>query len=113
MAHMPATNPIDWNYSIWLLAISMAVGGGFINWIAYVKSTENHVFSIFELMGELFTSGIIGVGVFMVAQTLGQDIGVSAALAGIGGHMATRLLFLVERLITGKLGGGNRHGNGE
>ena len=99
---MPSPSPIDWNYSTWLLAVGMAIGGGLINWFSHVKSIKDHVFSIFELMGELFTSGLIGVGVFMVAEALNQDIAICAALAGIGGHMATRLLFLVERIITGQ-----------
>ena len=86
----------------WLLALCMAVGGGVVNWMGQTRNTENSVFSVFELMGELFTSGFIGVGVFMVAETLNQDIGICAALAGIGGHMATRLLFLIERFIAGK-----------
>ena len=30
-------------------------------------------------------------------------MGVSAACAGIGGHMATRFLFLVERIIESRL----------
>lgn len=110
---MPTNNPIDWNYSTWLLAIFMAVGGGFINWIGHVKSVENHVFSIFELLGELFTSGLIGVGVFMVSETLNQNIGISAALAGIGGHMATRLLFLIERYITGQIDKELNHDSGK
>ena len=109
---MPVNNPIDWNYSTWLLAIAMAVGGGLINWLAHVKNTENHVFSIFELMGELFTSAFIGVGVFMVAQALNQEIAICAALAGVGGHMATRLLFLIERVITGKFDKENHHDSG-
>ena len=35
----------------------------------------------------------------MVAQSLDQPLGLCAALAGVGGHMATRLLFAVEKWI--------------
>jgi hypothetical protein len=39
----------------------------------------------------------------MFIDSLNQPMGLSAASAGIGGHMATRFLFLVERRIEKKL----------
>ena len=95
-------NPLEWTYTTWLLGLCMAIGGGLVNWFSR-KKCDNHVFCLFELIGELFTAGLVGIGVFMISQSINQEIGISAAAAGIGGHMATRLLLLVERMITGKL----------
>ena len=81
----------------------MALSGGLINWLGNSKSIKDGHFKIFELFGELFTSGFVGVGIFMLTDSVGQPMGVSAACAGIGGHMATRFLFLVERIIESRL----------
>ena len=51
----------------------------------------------------MFTSGFVGIGVFMALDGFGQPASLCAAGAGIGGHMAARLLFILERLIEQKL----------
>jgi len=57
------------------------------------------MFNFFELIGEMFTSGMVGLGVFMTLAAFDQPAGLCAAAAGISGHMATRLLFAIERAI--------------
>jgi hypothetical protein len=81
----------------------MALSGGLINWLGQTKNVQNGRFSVFELFGELFTSGFVGVGLFMFIDSMNQPMGFSAAAAGIGGHMATRFLFLIEHRIEDKL----------
>jgi hypothetical protein len=51
----------------------------------------------------MVTSGFVGIGVFMALDGFGQPASLCAAGAGIGGHMAARLLFIVERIIEQKL----------
>ena len=98
---MPNSDPTTWPYTTWIIALVMSLSGGLINWISH--KAGQHPFKIFELLGELFTSGFVGIGIFMLVDSLGQPIGFSAASAGIGGHMATRFLFLVERAIEARL----------
>lgn len=98
----PNSDPTTWPLITWIIALSMALSGGLINWLGNNRVKEGH-FRIFELFGELFTSGFVGVGIFMLTDSMGQPLGVSAACAGIGGHMATRFLFLVERIIETRL----------
>lgn len=95
-------DPTNWGLSIWLLAIGMSCAGGLVNWYARIKQGHTRVFNIIELIGEIFTSAFVGLGVFMAAQAMDQPLGLCAALAGVGGHMATRLLFAVEKLIEGR-----------
>ena len=40
-----------------------------------------------------------GLGVFMLLAALDQPVGTCAAASGVGGHMATRLLFTIERAV--------------
>ncbi len=94
---MPEKDPTTWTWATWLLAIGMGFSGGAVNLWANLRSQHPRAFSIFEVIGELFTSGFIGAGSFMAAYALGASEGISAGVAGIAGHMSTRLLFALER----------------
>jgi hypothetical protein len=96
-------DPTVWGLNTWLLALGMASAGGVINWLARIKKGKTRPFNIIELLGEVFTSGFIGVGVFMAMNSFDQPIGLCAAAAGIGGHMATRLLFIIEKTLENKM----------
>lgn len=100
---MPEKDPTNWTMATWFLAIGMAVVGGSVNWYAKVKRGHARAFNVVELIGEIFTSGFVGLLVFMLLEAIGQPIGICAAGAGVGGHMATRLLFAVERAVERKL----------
>ncbi len=94
---MPDKDPTTWAIGTWLLAIGMGFSGGAVNLWARMKNRHPKAFSIFEVIGELFTSGFVGAGVFMVLYSWGAPEGISAGAAGISGHMSTRLLFTLER----------------
>lgn len=100
---MPEKDPTTWSAATWLLALGMAFGGGVVNWYAKVKRGQTRAFNIVELVGEIFTSGFVGLGVFMLLAAIDQPVGICAAAAGVGGHMATRLLFSIERAIEARL----------
>lgn len=82
---------------MWALAVGMSLMGGFVNWYGRVKAGHARVFNFVEIIGEFVVSGFVGLGVFMAMVGVGFDIGISAPAAGVGGHMGTRLLFLLER----------------
>jgi hypothetical protein len=96
---MPDKDPTNWGLAIWILALGMSCAGGLVNWYTRVKKGYTRAFNVVELVGEIFTSAVVGLGVFMAAQALDQPIGLCAALAGVGGHMATRLLFTLENWV--------------
>lgn len=100
---MPEKDPTTWTWATWLLAIGMGFSGGAVNLWAKLRSQHPRAFSIFEVIGELFTSGFIGAGSFMAAYALGASEGISAGVAGIAGHMSTRLLFALERAAEARL----------
>ena len=102
---MPEKDPTNWGLSVWLLAIGVSCAGGLVNWYARVKQGHTRAFNVIELIGEIFTSAFVGLCVFMLAQAMGYPIGFCAALAGVGGHMATRLLFAFEKLVESRLRG--------
>lgn len=90
-------DPTTWSLATWALALGMAVIGGLVNWWTRVKNGHARAMNIIELIGEIVTSGFVGVVAFMLLDALDQPIGICSAASGVGGHMATRLLFLAER----------------
>jgi hypothetical protein len=100
---MPEKDPTTWSAATWILALGMAFGGGLVNWYAKVKRGHTRAFNIIELVGEIFTSGFVGLGFFMLMAAMDQPVGICAAASGVGGHMATRLLFAIERAIEARL----------
>ncbi len=100
---MPDKDPSAWTWATWLLALGMGFSGGVVHWWARMKARQPRIFSLMELVGEMFTSGFVGVGVFMLLNTWDQPPGLCAAAAGMGGHMGARLLFMLERSVEAKL----------
>lgn len=100
---MPDKDPANWTLFTWALALAMPFGGGLVNWYARIKAGHTKVFNIAELLGEVFTSGFVGLAMFMALSSFDQPAGLCAAAAGISGHMATRLLFAIERAVERRL----------
>lgn len=95
----PQNDPTSWGVATWALAVGMSCAGGLVNWYGRIRAGHTRAFNVIELIGEIFTSAFVGLGVFMAAQSMGQPLGLCAAMAGVGGHMATRLLFAFEKMI--------------
>lgn len=99
---MMEKDPTLWGVSSWIFALSMPIAGGLVNWYSKVKKGKTRVFNFVELIGEIFTSAFVGLGTVMLLSSYDQPPGVCAAFAGISGHFATRILFLVEQYIEAK-----------
>ena len=100
---MPEKDPTNWAIGTWMLALAMSFGGGVVNWYAKVRAGNSRAFNIVELIGEVFTSGFVGMGMFMALDGFDFNPGICGAAAGVSGHMATRLLFAIERAFEAKL----------
>lgn len=103
METMPEKDPTTWSMATWVLGFLMASAGGAVNWYAKVKRGHTRAFNIGELIGEIAISGFVGMLVFMSLNAIGWPIGLCAAAAGVGGHMATRLLLAIERMIESRI----------
>jgi hypothetical protein len=94
--NMVEKDPNTWTWGTWALATCIPIAGGIVNWYHKVKRGHTRAFNLIELIGEIFTSGFVGLMVFLGLSSLEYPIGLCAAASGVSGHMATRLLFLVE-----------------
>ena len=100
---MPDKDPTTWTAATWALGFLMAVSGGLVNWYTRVKKGHTRACNIIELIGEIFVSGFVGLGVFMALASLDMPMGLCAAGAGVGGHMGTTLLLAIENVIESRI----------
>ena len=96
---MPYKDPTNWPWGVWVLAVGMSLTGGFINWYSRVKSGHLTEFKLIEIIGELFTSGAVGLGVFMLLDAMDQPIGACAFAGAVAGHMGINLLTAFGRIV--------------
>ena len=99
---MNENNPLTWSFATWMLGLGMAFAGGIVNFIVRVKKGHARLFNFIELFGEVFVSGFVGLGSYMLLLSLSQPVGLAAAAAGVAGHMGTRLLYLAEQYFVNK-----------
>lgn len=81
----------------WMIGISLL--GGIASFYQKVKRGQARWFNLGELFGELLTSALAGLLTFWLCKDAKVSEYTTAALVGIGGHMGSRALFLLERLL--------------
>ncbi len=94
---MPDKDPTTWTLATWALAGCAALLGGAIDWFARMKLQHPREFRMVEFVGEMVTSGTVGLLVFFALAGLDQPTSLCAVGASIGGHWGIRLLFMMER----------------
>ena len=94
---MPEKDP--GNYSIityaWVVILSM--WGGTVGFLNKYKEGIVRPFNFTELMGELVTSGFIGLITFWLCEWSGTPPLLAAPMIGISGHMGSRAIFQLEK----------------
>jgi hypothetical protein len=100
---MPATawaqsmkNPLDYSLKTYGLILAVALLGGFVSWYAKVRKGELPGWSVNHLIGELATSALAGLLCFWLCEWANFQPLLTAALAGIAGHMGTKAIGMFE-----------------
>jgi hypothetical protein len=93
---MPEKDPSTYTWLTYLWVSGLALAGGFVNWIQKVRKGEARPFNIPELLGELATSGFVGVLTFFLCEAAGVSQPLSSFFIGVAGHMGSRAIFLAE-----------------
>lgn len=99
-------DPFDYPISRYLLFAAIGVMGGLVARLQYWAGGEQpHCLkcALFRLLADLLTSAFCGILIFWISAHFELSGVIAAALAGICGHMGSRSLFLLERLISNKL----------
>lgn len=87
-----------------LIMLLIGAAGGFVAF--YRKWKDGHVraWNVTELIGELFVSGLCGIGAYWVCKGFNIDPWLTAAAVGMVGHMGSRAVFMGEQWLGKKLG---------
>lgn len=85
--------------------IMLAIWGGLVHFVGREHHGKTWWRLILILIADLVTAGFVAQLTWHLALAAGIDPEVSVALCGIGGHMGSRALALLERIYTRSLGG--------
>lgn len=85
----------------WIFLI-FAMWGGLCHYIGGVRAKKRPL-SLFELAGDLVYSAFAGVMAVAICQHLDVGEWMTAAVAGMSGHMGSRSIFLLERVLKRRL----------
>ena len=93
-------NPLtDYNYITYAWVIWLAVWGGIVNFWHKLKTGKARAFNVTEFIGEIVTSGFVGVLTFWLCEAGGISPLMTAVFVAISGHMGARAIFLFEKIM--------------
>jgi hypothetical protein len=98
------TTPTDFSLITYLWVWGLAIMGGIVSYHQKVRR-GNAKYSIAEFLGEVVTSAFAGVLTFYLCQASGIGQLLTAALVGVSGHMGSRALAILERMLKDKIKG--------
>lgn len=101
---MPEKDPLNYSLVTYAWVVMWSVWGGMVSFYNKLKAGHVRAFNITELLGELCTSGFVGVITFWLCEQAEIQPLMSAALIGISGHMGSRALFMLEKFLSKKIG---------
>ena len=97
----------SWLTYTWVLLLS--AWGGAVSFFNRVKNGDSRPTNFMEFIGELITSAFTGVITFYLCEAAHIPPLWTAVMVGICGHMGTRALYQLEKIVQRKLGiGGER-----
>lgn len=82
---------------LWVVGISVL--GGVASFYVKVKRGQARAFNLAELVGEIVTSAVAGLITFWLCTSASLSPWLTAAFVGIAGHMGSRALFLLEKVL--------------
>lgn len=94
---VPEKDPANYSLLTYLWVGAWAMLGGVVSYFQKVRQGKVHPFSVTEFVGELVTSGFVGLLTFWLCEAAEIDRLITAVLVGISGHMGSRAIFLFER----------------
>lgn len=101
---MPEKDPTTYTLITYAWVVVLSAWGGAVSFFRKVRRGVVRVFSITEFIGELVTSAFVGVITFWMCEAAGFDSLITAAMVGIAGHMGSRGVFALERVLVQRLG---------
>lgn len=89
-------DPLNYPLSQYIFILTVSVVGGFVNYFRRVRNGDIPTLGISGLIGELATSAFAGVLTFWGCEFFNAPPLVTAALAGLAGHMGGSAIVWAE-----------------
>jgi|GEM_PF-1537373 len=89
--------------SAYIWFIMLACFGGLANYLSKVRANNQKSFSLVELLGEFVLSGFAGLMTAFFCIDVGFSFEMTAAAAGVAGHMGGRGVYLMEQALLSRL----------
>jgi hypothetical protein len=96
---MPEKDPTTYSMITYAWVVGLSCWGGVVNYLRKVREGHTARFSFTEFVGELVTSGFVGVVTFWLCEMADLSQLLSAAFIGIAGHMGSRAIFTIEQAL--------------
>lgn len=96
--------PASFSFLTYLWVVGLAIWGGIVSYVQRVRSGHSSKFSITEAIGEVVTSGFVGVMTFWLCEATGVPQLMTAAFVGVSGHMGARGIRLLETVLERRFG---------
>lgn len=91
--------PLSYDVWTWLWVLGISAAGGIVSFHRKFLEGSARPFNIAELIGEMVTSAFAGAMTFLLCEYAGMSQLLSGALCGIVGHMGSRGIFLMEKIL--------------
>lgn len=99
----PSTVPTEWAEMLtWAWIFFLSLLGGIASFLQKMKTGHARVFNFTELLGELTASGLTGIVIANLCDSMGLPAPMKYALVGISSHMGSRALFKLESMVNTK-----------
>lgn len=100
---VPEKDPATYTVITYAWVMLLSTWGGVVSFIKRVRSGEAKPHNFMEFIGEIVTSGFAGVMTFYLCEAAGISPLLTAVFVGICGHMGTRAVFILEKIVESKL----------
>lgn len=102
---MPEKTPLDYTILQYLFVAILGALGGLIARLQIIMGIGVHCWkcAIGRIISDSCTSGFCGILAFWACESINMKPLLTAVIIGITGHMGSRALFLVEKLISERI----------
>ena len=99
---MPEKDPTNLGVLTYVWVFVLSALGGFVAFLQKLRDGNVRVFNLVEFIGELCTSAFTGVLTYYLCEAAHFQPLLTAACVGNAGHMGSRALYLIEKLLSDK-----------
>jgi NhaP-type Na+/H+ and K+/H+ antiporter len=96
-------DPLSYSYITYAWVLVISVLSGVVSFHSKVKKGIARPWNVAEFLGEIATSGLVGVLTFYLAELAKSPPLLTAFFVGVSSHMATRIMFLFEKSFERKM----------